>query len=616
LLVFSGGSLIADGTMANYFCSRASRSLFGALAILTAATLSSTKAEAQQRTFKLDRLEIPGGPEDGNVLFRPVTQPKPTFFGQLALGYSLNPLHTSNVINDKATLQRSDTGLIQDQFTAYATLGFQFFNRFTVAATLPATLIQDGKNPNYATGIVGGPTSSVVTTGGPSMGDMRLDLRAVVARTANEKGAFGVGGSLFAPTGTDTRFGGDGSTAGMLQVQGEYNFNFLILTANTGVMLRPRNSLNRPQNGGLGIGNEWRWAVGAFIPIKSGKFRIGGTLLGQTGIENVTINGNEFDTVFSKRNTPIEWHVEGRMKFGPKDRWWAGLGGGSLIANGYGAPDFRILGLIGAYVPILDSDANSPDRKLAQRAEWRRQHGGDADKDGIPDDLDACPNEPEDHLGSDPNDGCPAPPDRDGDGIPDAVDQCPDKPEDKDGIQDGDGCPEDDADHDGIPDVTDACPDQPGKPNPDPKKNGCPTTFIRGGDGVVRVFQQVHFKTGSAEILPDSFPMLQEITDLLKATPTIKRMSIEGHTDNKGSAALNKTLSQNRANSVMKWIVDHGVEQGRMEAHGYGLEKPIETNDTDAGRQANRRVEFKILQEDDPNKAQKVPPAGGSAPQP
>lgn len=594
---------LPDGLGRTRHIARRFGALLATLAVLTGSLFASTNAQAQQRTFKLDRLEIPGAPEDGLVLFRPVTQPKPIFFGQLALGYSLNPLHTSNVINDRQTLQNSSTGVIQDQFTAYGTVGFQFYNRFTVAISLPATLIQSGQNPNYSTGITGGPSSTVVSTGGPAVSDARIDLRAVVARTNNEKGAFGVGASVFAPTGTRTNFGGDGATSGLLALHGEYNFDLFVLTANTGIHLRPRNSMNRPTvDQGLGIGNEWRWAVGAFIPLKGGKYRIGGSIFGQTGIESDNLIG---DTFFKQRNTPIEWNVEGRMKLGPRERWWAGVGGGSLLGNGYGAPDFRIVALVGAYVPILDTDPHSPDRKMALREKWRAEHRGDADHDGIPDDLDACPNEPEDHLGSDPNDGCPMPPDRDGDGIPDAYDQCPDQPEDKDGIQDGDGCPEDDADRDGIPDVKDACPEIPGKPNPDPAKNGCPTTFTRGDDGVVRVFQQVHFKTASAEILPDSFPMLQEITDLLKATPTIRKMAIEGHTDNKGGADMNKRLSQARANSVMKWIVDHGVEQARLEAHGYGLERPIETNDTAEGRAANRRVEFKILEEDDANQVRK-----------
>ncbi|HWL86334.1 MAG TPA: OmpA family protein [Polyangiaceae bacterium] len=580
---------------------RARRAL-ATTALFTFAMLCSARAEAQQTTFKLDRLEIPGAPEDGLVLYRPVTQPKPIFFGQLALGYSRNPLHLSNIVTDRATLARDSnaTGVIKDQFTAYATLGFQFLNRFTISVSLPATLIQDGAVPSYSSAVT---NPSTFQTGGPTVGDTRIDLRAVIARTSNDKGAFGASFSLFAPSGTYNDFGGDGSTSGLVAIQGEYDFNVFILTANTGVHFRPRNSLNDPANDqGLGIGNEWRWALGGFIPIKGGKFRLGASVFGQTGISN----GDNVigDTFGKKRNTPVEWNVEGRAKFGPRDNWWVGLGGGTLIGNGYGAPDLRLVALLGAYVPIIDSDAASPDRKAALHEKWRREGSSDRDHDGIPDDIDACPDEPEDHQGPDPNDGCPLPPDRDGDGIPDQYDRCPDQPEDKDGIEDGDGCPEDDADHDGIPDVKDACPEVPGKPSTDPKMNGCPQ-FIKKEGSVVRVLQQVHFQTGSSKILPDSFPMLQEIADLLKSSPAIKKMSIEGHTDNKGAADMNKRLSQSRADSVMKWLTDHAIESARLEAHGYGLERPIEDNRTDKGRAANRRVEFKILEEEDPNQIKK-----------
>jgi len=115
----------------------------------------------------------------------------------------------------------------------------------------------------------------------------------------------------------------------------------------------------------------------------------------------------------------------------------------------------------------------------------------------------------------------------------------------------------------------------------------------------VRVLQQVHFQTGSANILPDSFPMLTEIALLLKATPAIKKMMIEGHTDNRGDAAMNLDLSKRRAASVRTWLIQHGIVPDRLDSEGYGLTRPITTNDTAEGRAANRRVEFKITQEDD-----------------
>ena len=574
----------------------------GFAAVLTAI---APRASAQQKTFHLDRLEVPGSPEDGLVLFRPVTQPKPIFFGQLGLGYTRNALHTTNIVSDPTVLRASPTGVVRNQFTTYGTLGFQFMNRVTLAATLPVTLAQSGQNPDYAAGgpFASGANPTRVTTDGAALGDLRIDLRYVIYRTPDDKGAIGASVSLFAPSGSTANFGGDGQVTGMPMIQGEYDFKYFVVTGNTGVHFRPNNSINDPvHDQGLGIGNEWRWAVGGFVPLAGGKFRIGGTIFGQTGIaSDDSIIGN---TVFKKRNTPIEWNVEGRIKFGPKEHWWAGLGAGSLLGNGYGAPDFRMVGIIGAYVPILDSDANSPDRKAALHEKWRSEHSGDSDHDGIPDDIDACPNDPEDHLGSDPNDGCPQLPDRDGDGIPDMYDKCPDAPEDKDGIDDGDGCPEDDADKDGVLDATDACPHEPGHPSPDPKHNGCPQ-FIKMEGSIVRILQQVHFQTASATILPDSFPMLQEIANLLKANPNIHRMSIEGHTDDRGNPGYNKTLSQNRANSVMVWLTSHGVESARVEAHGYGEEKPIEDNTTDKGRAANRRVEFKILEEEDTNQIHK-----------
>jgi outer membrane protein OmpA-like peptidoglycan-associated protein len=589
----------------------ARRAIRGTLAVAaaTAALASSERADAQVKTFHLDRLEVPGAPDDGIALFRPETNQRNIFYGQLALGYSLRPLKVRNITTDTSVLARTKrSSIIQDQFTVYASTGFQIFDRATFGVTFPFTPAQtpgDG-NPNYGSGNVQGPgqtRTTLISTGGPSASDLRLDFRGTILRSADRKSQLGAQVSIFAPTGTTSNLGGDNGTGAMIMVSGEQTVKFITLVANLGVDFRPRHSINDPNGGsGLGIGNEARWAVGGFIPLKDGKYRVGGTIFGSTGIESDSTIG---DTFFKKQNTPIEWQAEGRMKLGPSDHWWIGLGGGSrLFVNAYGAPDFRMVALLGAYVPILDSDAKSPERKAELRARWRSQRSSDRDHDGIPDDIDACPDDPEDHLGNDPSDGCPLPPDKDNDGIPDQYDKCPDVPEDKDGIDDGDGCPEDDADSDGIPDAQDACPKEPGQKNNDPKKNGCPT-FIKVEGNVVRIMQQVHFATGSATILPESFPMLQEISNLLKANKGIKRMSIDGHTDNRGSAELNKKLSGDRAASVLTWLTQHGVEPNRLESHGYGLEKPIEPNDTDAGRAANRRVEFKILEEEDSNAVHK-----------
>lgn len=550
-------------------------------------------ASAQQRTFKLDRLEVPGGPDDGVAVFRPVTNQRAILYGQLAIGYSFRPLRTATITTDKATKNRSSSGAIHNQFTLYGSVGFHFLDRFALGVTFPFTPFQNGAVPEYGSGGItnAGGTTTTYTPSGPAAGDLRVDLRAIGLRSENRKHALGVSASVFAPTGTTTNFGADNKPAAMLLLLGETAAGPFVFTGNTGVHFRPDSSINDPlKNNGLGVGTEWRWAVGGFVPFQSGKYRLGLNIFGQTGLTNNTVTG---PTSFTANNSVIEANLEGRMRFGPADHYWAGLSAGRGIAMGYGATDLRVVAMIGTYVPILDSVAPSPTRKEKFKIDPKSP---DRDGDGIPDEIDACPDEPEDHQGADPNDGCPVPADRDGDGIPDSADKCPDQPEDKDGFEDGDGCPDLDNDRDGIADAKDACPREPGQPSTDPAKNGCPS-FIKMDGGQIRVLQQVHFATGSARILPDSFPMLQEIANVLIANPGISQMTIDGHTDSKGSPTMNKKLSQDRADAVMKWLVGHAIAASRLEAHGYGIERPIDDNKTEAGRAANRRVEFKIVNE-------------------
>lgn len=569
---------------------------FSAFAALVASTFASTAlvapAEAQSRTFKLDRLETPGGPEDGLVLFRPKTENRARVFGQLSIGYARRPLRTSSVVNDASVLARSSGGIVDNQLSVNANVGIEFLDRVVLNISFPFSPVVDGQSPEYGGNSIFTNPNRASFTYGASVSDLRLDARVVAFRSQDRKLSLGGQLSLFAPTGTNTAFGGDGKTGGMFLVTGEAQTGNFIFVANTGFQFRPYNSVNSPGTQyGLGVANEWRWAVGGFLPLKEGKYRLGVSLFGQTGIEDSTITG---DTVFTLRNTPIEWNVEARARFGKADRMWASFGAGSFVLKGYGAPDLRVIGTFGIEAPLSDEEAKS-NKRQDQREKWRKESTAlDTDHDGVPDDYDACPNDAEDHLGAQPDDGCPNPPDRDGDGVLDKDDRCPDER----GPASNQGCPEPtDIDKDGIPNTEDACPKEPGPKSSDPGKNGCPQFFARDGSEL-RIFQQVHFASGSATILPDSFPLLQEIANLLAASPNIKLMSIDGHTDNRGPAPLNRTLSQSRASAVMAWLTQHNVSQARLAAKGYGPDKPIETNDTDPGRAKNRRVEFKILKED------------------
>jgi outer membrane protein OmpA-like peptidoglycan-associated protein len=101
----------------------------------------------------------------------------------------------------------------------------------------------------------------------------------------------------------------------------------------------------------------------------------------------------------------------------------------------------------------------------------------------------------------------------------------------------------------------------------------------------------INFETGKADIDPESQSIIDQVADMLKANDSLN-VSIEGHTDNVGSASLNKTLSESRAKSVLDAIVARGVAKSRLSTKGWGDEKPIASNKTEEGRAKNRRVEI------------------------
>ena len=114
-------------------------------------------------------------------------------------------------------------------------------------------------------------------------------------------------------------------------------------------------------------------------------------------------------------------------------------------------------------------------------------------------------------------------------------------------------------------------------------------------DNVVRILQQVHFATGKSTILPESFNLLQQVVDAIIKN-NVKRVKVEGHTDNRGVKAANQTLSEDRARSVMEYLIAQGLDKVRLESVGYGDSKPIAPNLTARGRELNRRVEFIVLE--------------------
>jgi outer membrane protein OmpA-like peptidoglycan-associated protein len=213
-------------------------------------------------------------------------------------------------------------------------------------------------------------------------------------------------------------------------------------------------------------------------------------------------------------------------------------GGAGLGSAGYGREAWRVfLGVRWARAPVGDP-------------------GDDFDRDGVANAKDQCPRE----AGPAALDGCP---DRDGDEIPDAEDECPTRP----GPAQNEGCP---------------------------VAEGEPLVEIETERLSLR--DAIHFDTGKDTIKRESYRVLDEVAALLEAHPEMRRVRVEGHTDNVGGAAYNKDLSERRAASVVRYLVEKGgIARERLEARGYGFERPVASNATAKGRSRNRRVEFAIL---------------------
>lgn len=200
----------------------------------------------------------------------------------------------------------------------------------------------------------------------------------------------------------------------------------------------------------------------------------------------------------------------------------------------------------------------------------------DTDGDGVKDGADVCPT----IVGLKEFNGCP---DTDGDGIEDSKDLCPSIA----GVAAFGGCP--DTDKDGLEDSKDKCPNTYG-----PISNGgCP--IIEAADREVLTFamKAVQFQLGKATLVNESYGILNQIVGIMNKYPDYK-LSIDGHTDNTGSAEVNRKLSESRAKACYDYLISKGIPASRMSYQGFGPTRPIADNSTYSGRTLNRRVEFNL----------------------
>src|SRR5262249_45283520 len=141
------------------------------------------------------------------------------------------------------------------------------------------------------------------------------------------------------------------------------------------------------------------------------------------------------------------------------------------------------------------------------------------------------------------------------------------------------GCPAErpmlaDRDKDGVPDVEDRCPDTFGQKHPDPKRNGCPDILVTEVELVL--FDKIQFKTGSAEILAESNPILDKVAKALDDHPELTLIEVGGHADERGAEKMNLALTQARVDSVVAALVLRNVDRSRLRAKGYGYYCPLD----------------------------------------
>ncbi len=604
----------------------------------------------------------------------------------LYLNYARNEFSILNFDSKSMSAGGTRADLIKAGIGADLMASFGFLNRFQIALAIPMTLYQTGDNFNDANPMPNG--THVNAPSGFAFGDPRIHLKA---RLYGKELGFQIALShwLSIPAaGMD--FGGEkqgSGWAGEPRLLLGWEAERWHIGAFLGFMWRAQTS----SFFSTVIGQQLTYGGAFSYDVLVHRLTVLAEIYGRSNsVDNTQVINN--NTITFINDSPLELDVAAKVTVIPGLALTGGIGNG-LIA-GLGSPQPRVyLGV--TYVPdtrdrdhdgvpdnidkcpdvpedkdgfqdkdgcpdpdndgdtILDKDDKCPNE--AEDFDQFEDEDGcpdpDNDKDGIDDLHDACPNDPEDHLPPKPNDGCPVSktdsdgdgimddkdkcptdpedkdgfqdedgcpdPDNDNDGIPDNFDQCPNEPEDMDGFQDEDGCPDPDNDHDGILDKDDKCPNEPETINGYQDEDGCPDKGPPPKAKVVGsqivIFEKIYFDTDKATIKPRSFGVLDQVALLIKANPQFK-IRIEGYTDSQGSLNHNTTLSQNRADSVLMYLAKKGIAPERLVAAGYGPASPIADNKTSKGREANRRVEFHIVEEKKEEKKDDKAPEGEQQP--
>lgn len=583
--------------------------LFTALAIV----LAAVPAYADNPNVNMDDFTPSVHAWDiGNILTTRIA-PDFTISGGLWLTYRKNALSVAG------PTVAGDAQLVSDQLVGDLYAAIPFAKIISVGVDIPVFFVSSGDDPSSV-------VASMQQADGASLGDIRLSGKVKFWNNKNVGIGVGLAQDISVPTATGDKFTGEDTVTSNTKLLVDYSKQGWSVAANIGYFAR------KNESGTLepAMGDEMQMGIGVQVPIICDRLEALGTNLTRT------YAGAMFES---------EAHTSSAFLAGLRARPFMGLVligmGGASLGTMPGTPEWQAMLNVG-WEPLpsscdLDKDGLCDSNDKCPNVAGPKESGGcpDKDGDGILDADDRCPSV----KGQKKTAGCP---DRDRDGLADYQDSCPDNAgpveskgcpdKDGDGILDqDDACPEEagtnalkgcpDSDGDGITNADDKCPDEAGPKStsgcPDMDKDGiadlddkCPDVFgkkefngcppptpkkIQITKKKIVILEKVFFKTARATIKSESLPLLNDVATVLKDNAWIKKVQVEGHTDDLGRLNYNLKLSQSRAEEVVKHLIGQGVSAERLEAVGYGPNKPLDPAKTKEARANNRRVEFTIL---------------------
>lgn len=482
--------------------------------------------------------------------------------------------------------------IVAQQATTHLLLSLGLFEIFELGVDVPVVVLQNGE------GAPGLPVTP--EQGGFGIGDLRIVPKAQLLSTRDSYDDDGIALAILAdlrlPTGNDEVLqGGDFRIGPTLAF--DAMVNGVRFATNLGYLYRGQNNLHN-----LNVRDTMSWNFGTQVPVT----------------DNIWATGEVFGRItpgadeIRRTESPTEFLLGGKFRH---DHLFITAGGGAGLVNGYGTPDWRAFASLGWSTPRHEEEpivVEEPEPDC-------RPETVDVDCGEAPETI--C----EDNVLTTFSMTC-----QDGECTV-VSSETPCAAGTECGIEDGQpACvplPDcvDDADCDDVPpprcedDVlityTGMCVD--GECHYEPTETPCAEDEecgLRAGEPAcvertdlvevdeeterIEIAEVVHFALDSAEIDERSYELLNQVARVLENNPHITRVRVEGHTDSIGAHAYNVSLSQRRAQSVVDFLIERGVDADRLHAVGHGPDRPIADNDTPQGRQENRRVEFHIEERD------------------